>query len=173
MALILLGTPFPDYSFSFIVDDFLLRMIVKFNNSFIGVYHYSVGCVQDEADERIILKRGHIIDCHTNEYSPFILQGMMAPIKVTLMHGFSSSRSLAISDDLLSEDGINPNVVATHQQISLIEAYSLSEPKKFKDLSSSPVIFCNTDPDAKTVFIKVQEPSDQSFPAVGRNVVAE
>ena len=59
--------------------------------------------------------------------------------------------------------------MATHQQISLTEAYSLSDPRKFRELSSSPVIYCNTNPDAKTIFTQVPGPSDHSFTAVGRN----
>ena len=161
---------FHDRHFSFILDDLLLKMIVKFNDSFIGVYHYSIGCVHDEYDSNnIILRRAHLLDCVTNSYSPFILQAMMSPTAVTPVYGFSSSRSLVKSEELLSEEDINPNVTATHQQISLTEAFSLSETKKFREFSSTPVIYCNTDPDAKTVFIKVNEPSDQSFTAVGKS----
>ena len=159
-----------DRKFSFILDELLLEMIVKFEDSFIGVYHYSIACVEDEAKTNsIILKRGHLIDCVTNIYNPFILQAMMAPTAVTPVYGLSTYRRLAKCEELLSEDGISPTVVATHQQISLTEAYSLSDPKKFRDIASLPVIYCNTDPDARTVFTKVSAPSDQSFTANGQN----
>ena len=145
-------------------------MIVKFDSSFIGVYHYSIGCVDDESQtNEIILRRGHLLDCVTQSYSPFILQAMMSPTAVTPVYGFSRSRSLIKCEELLSEEGVNQNVTATHQQISLTEAFSLSETKKFREFASAPVIFCNTNPDAKTVFVKVNEPSEQSFTAVGKN----
>ena len=151
--------------FSFILDQVLLEMIVKFDNSFIGAYHYSVGCEEDEDDTNtIILKRGHLRDCITSVYNPFILLAMRAPTVVSPVLGVTRPR-LSKCDKFLSEDGIPPNIVATHQQISLTEAYSLSDPRKFRELSSSPVIYCNTNPDAKTTFIKVREPTEQSFTA--------
>ena len=89
----------------------------------------------------------------------------MSPLAVTPVFGLTEFRSLSKCEELLSEDGINPNVVATHQQMSLTEAYSLSDPRKFRELSSSPVVYCNTNPDAKTIFTKVRQPSEESFTA--------
>ena len=160
---------FNNKEFSFILDQVLLEMIVKFENSFIGVYHYSVGCVEDDDDTNtIILKRGHLRDCLTSVYNPFILQAMRAPTVVSPVHGLSRPR-LSKCEEFLSEEGLPPSVVATHQQISLTEAYSLSDPREIRDLSSSPVVYCNTNPDAKTIFIKVREPSEQSFTAADQS----
>ena len=93
----------------------------------------------------------------------------MSPLAVTPVYGLSQSRNLSKCEKLLSEDGINPNVVSTHQQMSLTEVYSLSDPRKFRELSSSPVVYCNTNPEAKTIFNRVRQPSEESFTAVDKN----
>ena len=157
-------------NFVFTQDKKMLEMIVDFDDSFKGIYHYAISCVNDELETKnIILKRSCLIDSFTQPYNPFILQAVMSPIALTPVYSYSSTTSLKRCEDLLSEDSVSPPIVATHKQISLNEAFSLSDARKFRDILSSPVIYCNTNPDAKETFLKVQAQTEQTYTVEGEH----
>ena len=41
--------------------------------------------------------------------------------------------------------------------------------RKFRELSSSPVVYCNTNPEARTIYNRVHQPSEESFTSVEKN----
>ena len=155
-------------TFTFMLDQKLLNLIVDCDDTFIGVYQYAISCVADEEqDKEIILKRPYLLDIFTHPYNPFFLQAMMSTTVVTPVYGYSSSPSLHKCADFLPENVVHPQISATHRQMSLVEAFSLSDARKFRDVSSSPDVFCNTNPDAKQGFTRVANYTENSFAAVG------
>ena len=161
---------FNQKSFNFLLDKKLLELIVLFDDSFSGVYHFAISCAAEEATARnLVLKRTSIVDCFICPYSPFFIQAMLSPIAVTPVYGYSGSSNLNKCDEILPEDTVNPQVSSTHKQISLVEAFSLSDSRKFRNLSNSPMVYCNTNPEAQTLFKKVPAETNETFKAEGQN----
>ena len=155
--------------FTFILETRLSKMITKYNDVFLGVYHYAISC--GENSDRLILKRPQILDVFTYVYNPFILTALKSPLEICLVNSFSDSNKerLKRSNMFLSESGLNSNVISSHSQISLQEAFSLADPRCLRDVSSPPIVFVNTNMDTQQTFLKVKEATETSFKAEGSN----
>ena len=161
---------FNQKSFNFLLDEKLSELIVLFDDTFSGVYHYAISCAAEEAAGRnLVLKRANLLDSFTCPYNPFFIQAMLSPVAVTPVYGYSGSSSLNKCDEILPEDTVNPQVSSTHKQISLVEAFSLSDSRKFRNLSNSPMVYCNTNPEPQILFKKVPSQTDKTFKADGEN----
>ena len=156
-------------SFNFILDKTLTDLIIQFDDTFCGIYHYAISCAAGETDSNnIVLRRRQIMDCYTNPYNPFILRAMLSPVAVSPVYGYTSCTSLKKYTDVLSEEAVSPQIVSTHKQISLTEAFSLSDSRKFRDVSTSPVSFCNTNPEARVSFTRVPDQTEKSYTVEGK-----
>ena len=161
---------FNQKSFNFCSEKKLLEFIIHFDDTFCGLYHYAISCVAEECDTKnLVLKRAHLSDCFTCPYNPYFIQAMLSPVAVIPVYGYSASSTLNMCDESLPEDDVNPQVSSTHKQISLVEAFSLSDSRKFRDMSSSPMVYCNTNPEAKITFRKVLKRTEKTFTAEGEN----
>ena len=154
--------------FCFILDERLVEMITKFDDSFIGLYHYAISCSDNNSDY-VILKRNRVLDSFTHIFNPFYLSAMKTTLEIVPTISFSdwTTDNLPKIAPGLSEADVDEKVRATHSQISLYEAYSLFEPKIIRDISSVPVVYVNTNIDAKLCFVKTKERTETSFEAVG------
>ena len=154
--------------FSFILDAKLLELLVKFDNTFLAVYHYCISCGDDES---VVMKRPQILDAFTHVYNPFVLKAMKSTLEITPVHSFAEWKKESLSRHSLffNEDGIDANLSASHSQVSLHEAYSLVDARHLRDISSPPCVFVNTNMDAQSTFLRVNEKTETSYQAEGSN----
>ena len=154
--------------FCFIIDERLAELITKFDDSFLGVYHYAISCSDSDSDI-VILKRNRVLDSFTYIFNPFYLSAMKKTLEIVPVTCFADWKedSFCMSTSSLLEEEVNDKVSVTHKQISIYEAYSLSESRITRDISSVPPVYVNTNPDAKLCFVKTKERTETSFEAIG------
>ena len=74
--------------FCFIIDERLAELITKFDDSFLGVYHYAISCSDSDSDI-VILKRNRVLDSFTYIFNPFYLSAMKKTLEIVPVICFS------------------------------------------------------------------------------------
>ena len=133
----------------FYMDDYFLELFTKWSDlPLLAPYHYSL-C--RSSSRSILFKRNNLLDSFTSTYCSFFISALDSPMRIDAIFGFSNYRRIL----MLSKNGDETHFLKYHKEISLSEAISLCDPRKFKYLSSRPVQYVHTLPESKLIFNKV------------------
>ena len=79
----------------FLLDKRLSELIVKYQDTFTGLYHYALSCASNENGHGVILARRSIIDCYTNAYCEVLLRATSSPVRIEVLCGMDSWRAVS------------------------------------------------------------------------------
>ena len=137
---------------SFVFDDYLHELLARYEDlPFLAPYHYCLSFSKNET-MKIVMKRLHIRDCFTKTYNNVVMSAFDSEIIVEPCFGFNDWRRKVHND---------PEVQTTcymkgHNEISLGEAISLIDPRKFRVIASRPVQYIHSLPSSKILFKKLK-----------------
>ena len=135
----------------------------------LGLYHYCLSCSVNE--DSIVLRRLRILDCFTTPYNATILKAFEDKVEIVPL--FSIREFWEFQDKFEEnlpnfEDTEIFGLLSNHFLGPLTELYSLSDPKRIRDLKSSPIEYISTYEDHKPKFRKVSVPSEDTYELPGR-----
>ena len=148
--------------------DFYLKKYPDFPyNPVIACYEYcaSTGPVSEVGG--VIVRRPYLKDIFIMEYNVLLLKAFRGSVELQVRNGFGGvSKLLEVSthsphwSTSLELDG---NITATHQEVSLAEAFTLYDKNYVRSSSSNPVEYVAASEKRKKFFKKVSCPSENSF----------
>ena len=140
--------------FIFFIDDYLKELMNKWPElMLLAPYHY---CLTFAETRQLIFKTKNLSDCFTHLYSQLFLGVLDTTIILQPIFGF---QEFLWKKEVNHESYFLPG----HKEISLAEAIALVDAHKTRFLSSRPVEFINTHPNAKMFFKKIGEETDVSY----------
>ena len=132
-----------------------------------AAYQFSIFCVERGSEPTIVLQRLDLLDCFIRPYSPSILKTTESSMNIQINN--SKYNWLLQDEEAPNYQSCLDLGLTSHRQISLTEALSLTDSKKLKTRSSSPIEFVNTSHKASGLFKKVQTWNENCFKVRGED----
>ena len=138
------------------------------------IFQYSISCGNIDEAFGVLIKRHCLSDCFVDSFELNTLKAFESHAKVCPVNGFSPEIiDYAKNIDEFSVDKIEDMYNESHQEISILEAFSLFDKSIHRSTSSSSLEYVDLNEDRKSYFRKVSQKSDHSLKLEGSDLTFE
>ena len=133
-------------------------------SSLIGCYHYSASTSSMYRAGGVIMERINVRDSYLMDYNVTMIKAFQSKCELVAVNGNSGIldrfRAASMINDI---EDINDGIIATHQQLTLTEAFCTFDKKYFRSFTSNPVEYVGAFQVRKKYFKPVSEETEKSF----------
>ena len=159
--------------FFFEIDERLSTFLGDYSTSpLTAAYHYALSCHKKGQEVGIILKRIRISECFTKPFNPLFMKAANSSVVLGAgcsLEMFESLMSRRKCEEMLSSQLEDSNLIFSHQEVSLLEAFFSFDKHKRRSNSSTVVSFVNAKARRQVCFRKVSDKSNENFKIEGSN----
>ena len=155
--------------FTFEIDDRLSFYLADYDDSspLTGIYHYALSCSEGIEETKVVMKRLFLIDSFIKPFNDLFLKAANSSITIEIVDSSKKIQKLMSREVTQFPEEINPQLVFSHEIVSLVEAVSLFDERKKRFRSSTVDQWVNPKPNRKLTVKKVQEYSEDNFTIEG------
>ena len=155
--------------FTFEIDDRLSFYLADYDDSspLTGIYHYALSCSEGIEETKVVMKRLFLIDSFIKPFNDLFLKAANSSITIEIVDSSIKIQELMSREVTQFPEEVNPQLVFSHEVVSLVEAVSLFDKRKKRCRSSTVDQWVNAKPNRKLTVKKVREYSEDNFTIEG------
>ena len=158
----LLRAKHSNQTFDFIIDERFKNLLKIFKDPVMTAYHYSITCGEIRMAYTVIFRTKRLLDCYTSPFSPNLMRAFDSSMEIRILNGHQP-RGHFEANCLPDLDGISEGLLATHNVVTMAEAFFLFDKNLCRTSNSTSVEFVNAVKERKSFFQKVTDESETTF----------